>query len=246
LLILARGAIAETADVGAMAAVQRTVYGVPPAGSQAVKRQGDPIVFKEAIETLDASGAQIRFVDDSKLTIGAKSKVLIDEFVFDPQNAQGNALINISVGTLRWVTGGMPKGKTVIETPTATLTLRGTDVVVHVHPDGTTDTTVNDGEVDAKNKNTNTTTNMGPGQGTTSGTNGNTDFNGDGNTPPDPTNGDKDPPEHRRNDENGNAQRGHNDSQHSSGPPSSGGVGNGEDDGGDDEGGDDECGGDCS
>jgi len=169
LLILGRGAIAETDDVGAMAAVQRTVYGVPPAGSQAVKRQGDPVVFKESIETLDSSGAQIRFLDDSQLTIGAKSKVLIDEFVFDPQNAKGNALINISVGTLRWVTGSMPKGKTVIETPTATLTLRGTDVVVHVHPDGTTDTTVNDGNVDQHNHLTNTTTNLGPGQGATSG-----------------------------------------------------------------------------
>jgi hypothetical protein len=105
--------------------------------------------------------------------------VLIDEFVFDPKNAKGNALLEISVGTLRFVTGEMPKGGVVIKTPTATLTLRGTDVVVHVHPDGTTDTTVYDGKVEAQNMLTNEVTNMLPGEGSTIGQGGTTSYKTD-------------------------------------------------------------------
>ncbi len=191
---------ADAAEVGAMAQVQRTVYGVPPQGSQTVKRQGDPVEFQETLETVEGSSALIRFIDDSTLAIGAKSKVLIDAFVFDPAKAEGNALIRISVGTLRFVTGGMPKGKTVIKTPTATLVLRGTDVTVHVHPDGTTDATVHEGAVDGHNDVTNDDMNIAEGQGATFGSGGSGAFDGS-NPPSGPgggSGGSDDPPEHRR------------------------------------------------
>src|SRR3569623_1091666 len=165
-------------DVGAMEQVRQNVYGVPPQGGEAVKRKGDAVVFQETLQTLDDSSALLRFIDDSKLSLGAKSKVTIDEFVFDPKLVKGNALIDISVGTLRFVTGEMPKGGVVIKTPTATLTLRGTDVVVHVHPDGTTDTTVNDGKVEAQNNITNQVTHLLPGDGATLGHGGNIDYTG--------------------------------------------------------------------
>jgi len=187
-------------NVGAMQRVHQTVYGTQFNSQPLAKHQGDGIVFQEKIETWDNSGALLHFIDGSHLTLGAKSKVLIDEFVFDPTRATGNALIKISSGTLRWVTGSMPKGQTVIKTPTATLTLRGTDVAVHVHPDGTTDTTVYDGIVDNHNDLTDTDTVMGPGDQQISDQNGNHidisdpvdpgDFTGARNSSNDATSGD--------------------------------------------------------
>jgi hypothetical protein len=197
---------ADAAEVGAMAEVQRTVYGVPPQGSQAVKREGDAVQFLEALETVEESAALVRFIDDSTLALGAKSKVTIDAFVFDPEQAKGNALIRISVGTLRYVTGAMPKGKTVIKTPSATLALRGTDVTVHVHPDGTTDMTVHEGSVDGHNDMTNDQANIGEGEGASFGEGGNTAF--DGSSPPTGGSGDSDSgnqPEQRR----GSSRSGH-------------------------------------
>jgi len=197
--VLAAVSAANANEVGAMAEVQRTVYGVPPQGSQSVKREGDTVVFQEELETVENSAALIRFVDDSTLAIGQKSKVLIDAFVFDPAKVEGNALINISVGTLRYVTGAMPKGKTVIKTPTATLVLRGTDVTVHVHPDGTTDATVNEGSVDGHNEVSNDDTNIGEGQGATFGIGGNGGFSGSmPPTDPDTDDDNSGPPEQRR------------------------------------------------
>jgi hypothetical protein len=229
--VLLRAGIAEAMDVGALEEVRQNVYGVPQQGSESAKHRGDPVAFQETLQTLDESSALIRFIDDSKLSLGAKSKVLIDAFVFDPQNAKGNALLEISIGTMRFVTGAMPKGGVVIKTPTATLTLRGTDVVVHVHPDGTTDTTVYDGKVEAQNNLTNEVTNMLPGEGSTIGHGGTTSYrtdeapslstaraNGHGN----------DVPEHRRGEpaaERPSAER------------TAGGDAGGDDGGGDDDGG---------
>jgi hypothetical protein len=190
---------AET-SVGAMQSVRQTVYGTPPNSQPLAKHQGDGVVFREIIETWDNSGALLNFIDGSHLTLGAKSKVLIDEFVFDPTKVTGNAVIEISAGTLRWVTGSMPKGRTVIKTPTATLTLRGTDVAVHVHPNGTTDTTVYDGIVYNHNDATDTNSVMGPGDQQVSDLNGNHidtsdptdpgDFTGDPRGSNDSTSGD--------------------------------------------------------
>jgi hypothetical protein len=177
--VLLRAGIADAMDVGALEEVRQNVYGVAQQGAESAKHRGDPVVFQETLQTLDESSALIRFIDDSKLSLGAKSKVLIDEFVFDPKNAKGNALLEISIGTLRFVTGEMPKGGVVIKTPTATLTLRGTDVVVHVHPDGTTDTTVYEGKVEAQNMLTNEVTNMLPGEGSTIGQGGTTSYKTD-------------------------------------------------------------------
>jgi hypothetical protein len=202
-MILFRAGTAQAMEVGALAEVRQNVYGVPPTGRETAKHKGDAVAFQETLETLEDSGAMVRFIDDSKLTLGAKSKVLIDEFVFDPNKTKGKALIEISVGTLRWVTGDMPKGGTVIKTPTATLTLRGTDVVVHVHPDGTTDTTVYDGKVEAHNTVTNEVTNLVPGDGATLGEGGtkNFDHDDDPNLGADTGNPQGDnPPEHRRAD----------------------------------------------
>jgi hypothetical protein len=182
-VLLGMSCQARAEPVGAMERVRLTVYGTPPNSQPLAKHQGDGVVFQENIETWQDSGALLQFIDGSHLTLGAKSKVLIDEFVFDPASVSGNALIRISGGTLRWVTGAMPKGRTVIKTPTATLVLRGTDVAVHVHPDGTTDTKVYDGIVYIHNDLTGANSVMSPGDQKTSDVNG---IHGSGGDPADP------------------------------------------------------------
>ncbi len=69
LIGLASAAAADTVSVGAMAQVQRAVYGVPPQGHQQVKRQGDAVVFQEELETVDDAAALVRFIDDSTLAL---------------------------------------------------------------------------------------------------------------------------------------------------------------------------------
>jgi hypothetical protein len=154
---------ADPSDVGSMERVTLNAYGTPPQASRRPMHPGDRVAFKELLETLVNSGALVRFVDGSKLTIGAKSSILVDEFVFDPAEGSGHALISISAGALRFATGSMPKGGTVIDTPTATMTLRGTVVRVGVGLNGDTTLIVDEGEVGVHDKQQNTDQTVGEG-----------------------------------------------------------------------------------
>jgi hypothetical protein len=146
-------AFADTGGgVGDVQIVQLSAYGTPPNAPRVPKRKGDTVIYQETLETLKLSGMLVRFDDGSKLTLGASSKVLVDDFVYAPGDSQSKALISIPTGALRYVTGSMPKGNTVIDTPTATLTLRGTDVGIDVDINGNTHLVVIEGSVDVKSK----------------------------------------------------------------------------------------------
>jgi hypothetical protein len=231
-LVVAMGAISAHAaepssSVGVTKEVVRTVYGTPPQGQQHVKHVGDAVLHNEVFETWAESSALLEFLDRSHLTIGASSSVIIDEFVFDPATVQGNALINLSVGTVRFVTGEMPHGGVVIKTPSATLTLRGTDVSVRVHADGTTDTAVNEGEVRVHNDKTGSTTTVSAGEGATTGASGDQSFNGnlDPGSLTDANSAADNEVEHRRNDSS--ISQGESSSNPGTGPSSPAGPGSG-------------------
>jgi hypothetical protein len=143
---------ATTMPVGGVEAVQESAFGTPPAASaREAKHRGDGVVYQEMLETLQKSGMLVKFNDGSKLTLGASSKVTVDAFVYAPGDAASKALISIPTGALRYVTGAMPKGQTTIDTPTATMVLRGTNVKVST--DGTnTLLVVDEGSVSVHNK----------------------------------------------------------------------------------------------
>jgi hypothetical protein len=129
-LTLAVAGTAFANEVGDVQAVEHDAFGTPPEASKSAKHTGDAVAFKELLETLAQSGLLVRFNDGSKLTLGAQSKVLVDDFVYDPGNPTSKAVISLPAGKLRYVTGSMPKGQTTIDTPTATMVLRGTNVQV--------------------------------------------------------------------------------------------------------------------
>jgi hypothetical protein len=144
---------ASVAPVGDVEAVQEKAFGTPPAASREAKRRGDDVVYQEMLETLQQSGMLVKFNDGSKLTLGANSKVMVDAFVYAPGDANSNALISIPTGALRYVTGAMPKGQTTIDTPTATMVLRGTNVKVLTDGSNTL-LVVDEGSVKVHNKQT--------------------------------------------------------------------------------------------
>ena len=154
-------------DVGDVQAVTRSAYGTPPDAAKEAKRLGDPVADHEWLETLSASGMRVRLADGSQLTLGADSKVLVDSFVYDPSHSDSDsaakAAISLPLGFMRYVTGSMPKGHTVIDTPTATMTLRGTNVAVAVNQKGETLLVVDDGEVTVRSKLTGQEMNVGAG-----------------------------------------------------------------------------------
>jgi len=164
--------MAVAATIGDVEAVKQTAFGTPPNATKVSKHEGDNIAFNELLETLQKSGMLVKFDDGSKLTLGANSRVLVDDFVYDPGNSGSKALVSIPTGTLRYVTGAMPKGHTTIDTPTATMVLRGTNVTVGVGADGTTTLYVQEGKVSVHNKITGADTEVDAGNGVDISSNG--------------------------------------------------------------------------
>jgi hypothetical protein len=145
---LAAGGSPALADpVGLVQRLQNTVYGTVPQAGRVPKHQRDGIEFDEVIQTAKNSAVEIGFVDGTNLTIGAEANVTIDAFVFDTDSSAGMAALTLGRGAFRWITGLMPADAVTIETPTATITIRGTNVKIGVRANGDTLLGLDDGEV---------------------------------------------------------------------------------------------------
>ena len=78
----------------------------------------------------------ITFVDNTTVQMTENSKLIIDEFVYDPnQKDAGKLAIKVASGTARYASGQIAKNdpsKVKINTPTATVSVRGTDFTATV------------------------------------------------------------------------------------------------------------------
>ena len=78
---------------------------------------------------------EITFDDGSTVKLSANSKLVIDEFVFDPNPKKSKMAFKVAAGTARFATGKLglvDKNKIKIRTPTATIGIRGTDFTTTV------------------------------------------------------------------------------------------------------------------
>ncbi len=150
--------------VGLVQRVENNVYGTEPQSSPQPKYKSDGIVFNELIETKRKSAVEIGFIDGTKLTIGAEASVQIDDFAFDDVTSSGKAAISLGGGAFRWVTGLMPPDGVSIETPTATIAIRGTNLKLRVRANGQTDVALEQGALHIVAKGNGATADLEAGQ----------------------------------------------------------------------------------
>ena len=77
----------------------------------------------------------IQFIDDSVIRLTEHSKIIIDEYIFDPNPEKSTLSLNFVKGTGRFVTGKLKRIKKEnikIRTNSATIGIRGTDFTVTV------------------------------------------------------------------------------------------------------------------
>lgn len=112
---------------------------VEQSGSAQIKRQQEDLVVTAAylpeIELNDvaetANGKlKIEFLDKAQLDIKEHSEVLIDEIYYDPDPSLSRMSMKFTMGTARFASGSLGlvnKANIDIQTPTATIGIRGTD-----------------------------------------------------------------------------------------------------------------------
>lgn len=123
-------------EVGVTSAVNSGAFATPPEAPQRTLVIGSELLFEEVVET-DADGqAQILFLDRSSLTLSANARVVIDRFVYDPDDGTGALAMNLSQGLMRFVGGALSKqnGQVTVVTPSATIGIRGGGTLIEVDP----------------------------------------------------------------------------------------------------------------
>jgi hypothetical protein len=111
-------------------------------GSGVVQRDNDEFTIEESlgVESMDTvlterGTARIDFVDDTRVDVTEHSKLIIDEFVYDPATGTGALSLKASLGTVRYASGQIAKNSRQsvnIRTPSATISVRGTDFAMTV------------------------------------------------------------------------------------------------------------------
>jgi len=109
-----------------------------------VLKAGDKIYFGDTITSSDQSKTQLMMADETIISVGSKTEMIIDEFTYDPSTQNGKFLATIQQGSVKLLTGKIsdkdPK-KLEVKTPAGTLGTRGTEFQAIVDP-GTTESKV--------------------------------------------------------------------------------------------------------
>jgi len=96
--------------------------------------KGTGVEMNDVIRTAKTKLA-LTFEDDTKVAVTEQSKLVIDDFVYDPNAKTGRLAMNVAMGTVRYASGGIAKNNREnvrMRTPTATISVRGTDFAMVV------------------------------------------------------------------------------------------------------------------
>jgi hypothetical protein len=128
LLLAVLFALQSTAS-NAQEAIGKTTSVTPQAegthGGTRMLSTGTDVYSKETVRTGESGQAAMQFRDSSNLSVGPKSSVHLDKFVYDPNKGAGTVAIQATKGSFRFVTGSQGKGSYQIKTPYGTLGVRG-------------------------------------------------------------------------------------------------------------------------
>ncbi len=87
------------------------------------------VEMNDTVSTAKAK-AELTFEDKTTVKLTEHSKMVIDDFVYDPKKGSGKLALNMALGTARYASGQIAKNnpqQVAIKTPTANIAVRGTD-----------------------------------------------------------------------------------------------------------------------
>ena len=97
--------------------------------------RGTKMEMQDAVRTT-AGKVGITFADDTRVQVNENSRLVIDDFVYDPKSSKGGKLaVNVAAGTVRYASGQIAKNSpqnVAVNTPSATVGVRGTDFTATV------------------------------------------------------------------------------------------------------------------
>ena len=131
-LLAHHAAIAQIGDVYEQSGAPGEI--LRQSGEEVTANLNAAIVSMDTVET-ENGRLKIQFVDDTEVSMTEHTVVEINEYVFDPDPNKSKMALNFAQGTARFATGKLglvPKENIAIQTPTASIGIRGTDFTMSV------------------------------------------------------------------------------------------------------------------
>ena len=167
-------AFAQTAPTPRAGVVSAITASAPTTSSnQKTVVVGDNVVPGETLRTGPDGQLHVLFLDQSAVTLGADSELVIDTFNYDPASRRGQIRLRLNQGLLRVVGGHISKTTaTEIATPQGKVEIRGGISIVNVSGNTTSATFLFGQQMRATSNDGNTQTITRPGFGSTLGSQG--------------------------------------------------------------------------
>jgi hypothetical protein len=110
---------------------------VSPNGGLSAK-VGDFVYLHDVVQTGPDGAVGMVFTDGTAFNLSANAQIELNEFVYDPNSTSNSALMSLTKGTFTFIAGKVAKtGGMKVDTPVATMGIRGTAPHVEIAQDGT-------------------------------------------------------------------------------------------------------------
>jgi len=110
---------------------------LPAASGVGQTKLGDLVYKADVVQTGADGKVGITFTDGTAFNLSSNARMVLDEFVYDPNGKSNSTLFSLTKGTFTFVAGKVAKtGDMKIGTPVATMGIRGTTPHVEISDDG--------------------------------------------------------------------------------------------------------------
>jgi tetratricopeptide (TPR) repeat protein len=100
---------------------------------------GDLVYLGDVVQTGVDGRVGINFTDGTSFNLSSNANMALDKYVYDPKGKSNSTMFNLAKGTFTFIAGNVAKtGDMKIDTPVATMGIRGTTPHVEISDDGTT------------------------------------------------------------------------------------------------------------
>jgi VCBS repeat-containing protein len=97
---------------------------------------GDKVYKGDAVQSGTDSALGISFIDGTAFSLSSNARMVLNEMVYDPNGSSNSSLLSLVQGAISFVAGDTAKnGNMLVDTPVATMGIRGTAVLVEISAD---------------------------------------------------------------------------------------------------------------
>jgi hypothetical protein len=134
LIIFGLSSPAQAKFVGIVKNVQGEAFIVRQAKTLKVSTN-TPVALQDIVKTGATGSLGMIFKDDTVVSMGPASELVVEDFIFSPADEKLSFVARVIRGTIAFLSGQIAKlspEKVRLETPDATIGMRGTQVLVKV------------------------------------------------------------------------------------------------------------------